>query len=379
MRNVNAEKAKVDGRTSLYQLGHPVAITMWDFSWLERRWPGAGYEDWDRALDELVERGYNAVRIDAYPHLLSAGAERTWRLKPQWTIHDWGACGLVDVQIQPNLNRFIAKCKERGVWVGLSSWFREDLDNQRQLIATPEQHTRIWIDALQSIEKEGLLDAILYVDFCNEWPWWGTFFGKDEERTDWRSGASVAWMRKAITHLRQAYPQLPLCFSFSENLFTDTSRADVSYMDMLEPHVWMAKDTSFYQQIGFKWNLFDIAEYTPVVEHAEKLYRSNPRHWQDALAGLIQQLAEWSRRTGKPLITTECWAIVNYKDWPLLDWGWVKELCAFGVTEAARTGQWVGLATSNFCGPQFVGMWRDVEWHRTLTKLIRSAPVTGNT
>lgn len=23
------------------------AITMWDFSWLERRWPGAGYEDWD--------------------------------------------------------------------------------------------------------------------------------------------------------------------------------------------------------------------------------------------------------------------------------------------------------------------------------------------
>ena len=25
----------------------PRAITMWDFSWLERRWPGAGYEDWD--------------------------------------------------------------------------------------------------------------------------------------------------------------------------------------------------------------------------------------------------------------------------------------------------------------------------------------------
>ena len=21
------------------------AVTMWDFSWLERRWPGAGYED----------------------------------------------------------------------------------------------------------------------------------------------------------------------------------------------------------------------------------------------------------------------------------------------------------------------------------------------
>jgi hypothetical protein len=45
---------------------------MWDFSWLERRWPGAGYEDWSQALDELVERGYEAVRIDAYPHLVAA-------------------------------------------------------------------------------------------------------------------------------------------------------------------------------------------------------------------------------------------------------------------------------------------------------------------
>ena len=26
----------------------PRAITMWDFSWLDRRWPGAGYEDWDK-------------------------------------------------------------------------------------------------------------------------------------------------------------------------------------------------------------------------------------------------------------------------------------------------------------------------------------------
>jgi hypothetical protein len=30
---------------------HPLAITMWDFSWIERRWPGAGYEDWDDVLD----------------------------------------------------------------------------------------------------------------------------------------------------------------------------------------------------------------------------------------------------------------------------------------------------------------------------------------
>ena len=36
---------------------HPIAITMWDFSWIERNWLGSGFENMDRALDELVERG----------------------------------------------------------------------------------------------------------------------------------------------------------------------------------------------------------------------------------------------------------------------------------------------------------------------------------
>ena len=350
-----------------------LAITMWDFSWLERRWSGAGYENWDRALDELAERGYNAVRIDAYPHLLAAGAEKTWRLKPQWTIHDWGACGLVDVQIQPHLNEFLTKCRDRNISVGLSSWFREDVTNQRTLVASPEIHARIWIETLRSIERARLLDTVVYVDFCNEWPWWATFFDEDAKRFDWRSEDSLAWMKRATEVLQQAYPKMPLCFSFSENLFKDNAGIDLSHFGLLEPHVWMAKDTSFYRQIGFKWNLTDIVEYAPVVEFAERLYRMDEEHWKKSLTSLIQNLADWSRATGLPLVTTECWAIVNYKDWPLLDWGWVKELCAHGVEEAVKTGRWTGIATSNFCGPQFRGMWRDVEWHQRLTKRIRES------
>lgn len=84
---------------ALQKLARPVAITMWDFSWLERRWPGAGYEDWDLALDELVERGYDAVRIDAYPHLLAADPSRTWDILPPWNTQDWGAPAPVSVQV----------------------------------------------------------------------------------------------------------------------------------------------------------------------------------------------------------------------------------------------------------------------------------------
>ena len=78
-----------------------------------------------------------------------------------------------------------------------------------------------------------------------------------------------------------------------------------------------------------------------------------------------------------PLITTECWGIVDYKDWPLLSWDWVKELCELGALTAASTGQWMAIATSNFCGPQFAGMWNDVEWHQRITKKIKSATINN--
>ena len=68
----------------------PYAITMWEFSWIERRWPGAGYENWDQALDELVERGYNAVRIDAFPHLIAVDPNRVWTIHSDGQDGDWG-------------------------------------------------------------------------------------------------------------------------------------------------------------------------------------------------------------------------------------------------------------------------------------------------
>lgn len=119
------------------KMTYPLAITMWDFSWLERRWPGAGYEDWDLILDELKERGYDAVRIDPYPHLLAIDPQREWELLPVWNQQAWGSPAFNRVKIQPALNQFLAKCKERDIKVALSSWFRQDRDEKRMLIKTP--------------------------------------------------------------------------------------------------------------------------------------------------------------------------------------------------------------------------------------------------
>jgi hypothetical protein len=105
------------------------AITMWDFSWLERRWPGAGYEDWDQALDGLVERGYEAVRIDAYPHLLAADPEKEWELIPCWNQQDWGSPAKCRVRVLPALIEFIGKCAERGTLPFTQSGTRVQIGN----------------------------------------------------------------------------------------------------------------------------------------------------------------------------------------------------------------------------------------------------------
>lgn len=358
----------------------PRAITMWDFSWLERRWPGAGYEDWDEVLDELLERGYNAIRIDAYPHLIAEDPTKKWMLNEVWNQQVWGSPDLNEVQVQPNLNKFLEKCKERDIKVGLSSWYRQDVDDTRMKITTADKMADCWISTLRTIETDGLLDTVLYVDLCNEWPGnlWAPFFSSLYPHVvwgQWHKEESLQWMKHALTRMRKEYPDMPFLFSFDNGDVLKYEEIDTSFLDLYEHHIWMVhqNNSEFYKLVDYKDGQYSPEAYKKVVKVAEKLYKEKPSYWQKLLTDKIELTGKIAKRTGRPLITTECWGIVDYKDWPLLNWDWVKELCALGAVTAAQTGMWAGIATSNFCGPQFVGMWRDVKWHQHLTTIIKSA------
>jgi hypothetical protein len=376
----------------------PYAVTMWDFSWLERRYPGGGYEDWDLALGKLAERGYDAVRIDAYPHLIHVDGSRTWELLPAWDQQAWGAQSIVHVEVLPALVEFVRAARRHGIGVALSSWFREDRDNVRMAIRTPDDLGRVWLSTLRALEAGGVLDNILYVDLCNEFPvtvWapWaytdrvaralargsepsGTFeelAGPQLSRTD---ASTVDWMAGSIAVLREHYPALDYTFSFCNELPT-WSQQDVSALDVLELHVWMANNelTDYYDRVGYRFERFSSAGYENVVAHGRTEYERDPQRYDDALFRTIDTAADWSRATNLGLWTTECWALVDYKDWPGLEWDWILDLNARAVDRALATGRWVGMATSNFCGPQFVGMWREVAWHQRLTTAIKKAAI----
>ena len=358
---------------------HPRAITMWEFSWIERRWPGAGYEDWDQALDGLVLRGYNAVRIDPFPHLLAADPHRTWQLLPEWNTQDWGSPDVNRIVLVPALFEFLRKCRDRKIMVGLSTWYREDTSNARMAITGPDVMAANWIKTLELIQQAGLLDTILYTDLCNEWPGidWAPFVKPPMNYGDFLKPASLSYMKTAVELVRAQFPQMPLFFDCAAEFPEDYLKSDLSYFDLLDPHIWMAQQNQgeFYLLSNYHYERFESAGYTNLSLKAEDLYNSRKSYWQSLLVDSIDRHAAISRSVKLPLITTECWGVVDYKDWPLLQWDWVKELCALGATRAASTGQWLAIATSNFCGPQFVGMWRDVAWHQKLTATIRSAEI----
>ncbi len=254
---------------------------MWDFSWLERRWPGAGYDDWDVALDALVLRGYDAVRIDAYPHLVAANPNATWELIPCWSTQDWGSPARNVVEVQPALNQFIRKCADRKLRVGLSTWFRHDPDQTLMRIYSPEDLGRIWKVTLDSIAHDGLLPNILYVDLCNEWPLdvWAPFLPQGFKRT---SPENADYMRRAIQVVRTAYPDLDYTFSQTSE-FDHWKQQDVSMLDFMEPHIWMAQAAGYYDEVGYHYERFDPQGYVNLVNNAKRVYMEKRDHWDRKL------------------------------------------------------------------------------------------------
>lgn len=358
--------------------GTAKAIAMWDFSWLERRYPGGGFEDWDKAVGELAERGYDVVRIDPYPHLIDLDPDGTFDLTPVWTDAAWGAVTPTTVKhVWANLAEFLKVCEKHQIMVALSGWFRSKAGTSyTEQIQTPEQFAGIWIRLLDRIRETGLYDRIYYVDFINEFPLWGQLTPTDEKGVKRMRDTpeTTDWANRCIDTFKKSYPDMPVTFSFSTEFYR-MEKEDFSKWDFLEPHIWATNgdaDGRFDNIIRRENRAPDGTSWLDGLRAARNLYQETPRYWQGVLKDQIALLADVARERKLPLITTECWANVFYVECEL-GWDWIKELCEIGVKEAAGTGCWHSIATSNFCAPQFPGMWEDIAWHKRLTDIIHQS------
>lgn len=79
----------------LDKLKKPLAIAMWDFSWILRHHRYGEFENWDKVLNELAVRGYNAIRLDVMPQYVAADTdgkitEEFRSVKKDWAPAKWG-------------------------------------------------------------------------------------------------------------------------------------------------------------------------------------------------------------------------------------------------------------------------------------------------
>jgi len=370
-----------------------VAVAMWDHSVFSRRWGReAEFADWDRALDGLADRGYDCIRIDAWPHLIQADPEY-FTLRPQRPRWMWGNHAPVPLCPKRELRELMEKAAARGMRVALSSWFQADMDDHQKRVRTPSDFVRAWTRTLAHVED--LHSHILWVDLCNEFPLalWAAGAWHQIMKTPWpniapllrpfdeRQRAAFADYFRAIDALRERWPSLRYTFSFQGLVGGPALRhLDLSGFDLVEPHVWLSNDLGFLLSSG---QALAVAE----LPGAGAVHRFlGPRVWQRSRArwknALEVRLAAWERcaeRNGNlPLVNSEGWASTMYADAPHgtgTEWRWVKEACATGVALAAERG-WAGICTSNFCQPTFPGMWNDIGWHQEMTSTIRAAVPT---
>lgn len=373
-----------------------LAITMWEFSWLVRRDGNeAEYADWDRVLDELALRGYNCIRMDAFPHLVARDADgnliEEFTVLPQRKRFMWGNHKPVQVTPRSSMATFIRKAAERGICVGLSTWFNNDSLGRCYEVVTPADFARVWGETLEFLESEGLLEHVCWVDLCNEFPagvwargaypeifstrWWNL----SKMLGTWSPDARQSVQRyfdESIASLRERFPDLRFTYSFQSVGSRQLRDLDVSHFDLLEPHVWLSDSVPFSLSSGQVLALAELPWGVPLhARRARCLHPKKRNQWIDSLSRGMDFWADWSRDTGLPLYTSEAWGPINYKDispdGSSGEWSWVQDICAEGVGLAVEKG-WQGICTSNFCQPHFKGMWRDVAWHQEMTRLIRA-------
>ena len=381
----------------------PVAIAMWDFSWLLRHYPGGEFEDWNAVLDGLVARGYNAIRFDVFPALVASrpgekGAPTYDFVKADWKPAPWGNQYSTQIDPRKALKEFIPRCLDRGLLLGLSTWFMGPGVEQ---IEGLEGFVRVWHETLRFLKENDLLHNVYYVDLLNEYPLFNGFTwlrrrldGQLQSQIEQaKAGGANEWKAKigdyndkqsrafyvgfaddAIGRLKKSWPEIDFLFSQTPNLAADWQAMAPSKTAAIDFHTWFVMNPTLSGNTGYWETVHDMANDDRSFASVQTALL---RNWKEHKPRLIEWMdrqmgdaAALGQRHGKPVGNTEGWGVINWMDHPALTWDIVKEAGEICVGLGRKHG-YRFLCTSNFTHPQFPRLWADVAWHKRLTEMIR--------
>ena len=322
--NINPKRQKTSDKiyTPISQTKNPLAIAMWDFSWILRHHRYGEFENWDKVLKELVERGYNAVRIDAMPQFIAADTNGSIKtefrsVKENWNPAVWGNDYTMSFSAREALLEFLPKCEKYGVKVGLASWFLRHGTERQEIFMEEGGLLRAWDETIQFLQANNLLGNVIYVDILNEYPnWHGYDWLKKEldNRSDikqfkmdnpdanlpdfedsQKEGNPLKelfyndFINTTLKSLKSKYPNLDFFASLDSAMELD--HIDLSNFDALDYHVWFAHTGRIpgLDDVGSKNQSLDFRKvYANLNEYWDK-NKDSLINWID---GRITDIAE---------------------------------------------------------------------------------------
>ena len=367
-----------------------LTMAMWDQAFALRHVPGESFEDYDRVLDETIERGYNTVRLDPMPQWVDLSRpDRILKWPdPKSPMMPWGWNKPVEGPVGAWIIEFMEKLLLRpSMHYTLSAWWFCNIPPcghcaGPEVLRLPRNHeegAEMWVTQLREWKRRFGFDRLVYVDLANEVPF---FFPGFQDRMKKETGAgwdapvlSPAQVQFVATELNGALRLLRR--EFPELRYTCSIHGDLRWLDI--PVEFDCLDVHFYADADPRWD--ERTRFSEFIKdglfsnqawHAEFSKRCGQT--RDAIAPMLRarqrqklaQFANWSRQRGMPLTTTESWASWFYLDAPDLDWGWLLEWASWTVEDALDHGMW-GWTPHNYVQPQFKN-WQDVKWHQTLTE-----------
>lgn len=366
----------------------PLAIAMWDFSWILRHHKYGDFYDWDRVLEGLAERGYNAIRMDAMPQFVASSKEgkinEEFRSpKKDWVPVLWGNDYSMDFRPREALLEFLPKCKKYDIQVGLASWFLPHGTNI-DIINEEGGLLRAWTETLDFLQKHNLLDDnIIYVDLLNEYPDCNGYeWIKKELNKRWDAKPAGNdnrlcvkfyndYANEMIAALKQKYPDLDYFTSFHTWSGLDT--LELTNYAALDFHVWFQHNSIIGKPIETAVNIGNMDRDLRIdYKNLMSCWRENKTKLVEWIDGSITSIAKKAAHNGIVCGNTEGWGPIGWYDHPDLNWDWVKESAEICVDLAKKHNEYKFICTSNFTHPQFKGLWEDVKWHQKITKIIKS-------
>lgn len=368
-----------------------LAVAGWGHDWLTGR-QGDRHDQHNLAetLDGLLERGFNAVRLDPCPHLIAAPVTGIhldrFELLPETTARGQEIARPALVRPRRALLEVLAAMQQRNLRVWLSSAFLPDSQARRSFIRRPRDFVRVWSETLEFIRQEGLGDTIAGVDFGREFPappaGWGAyrriFHRHPRNPLPLAASWSHAMVRRADHYLldvpralRAGFPDYLYGLSTTSPLIPHLRQLDTSELDFLDYHLWLNDDRQFQLASGELVGRFAGPLAARMQGRVAGLaWRARRAGWHERVDERLEEFLEFCRvRRLEPALTD------GFVDFPRggADRTLARELGDRVITRAVAGGVRVvspGCQVRPGTGP----LWSDLQWIERQTRRILTGP-----